>query len=318
MDETVPERGAVIEIDESQSEGVWVSFSQESSKDIKVTLTGPHSAFATLDRQLREEGKRLTFSFDAEQERMSEPGGYSLNILDFLRKDKSLRSLGIKVAECVPEFIDVNVVALVEKTLPVECFDDKGQSIRVESIDPSTISMFAPESVRTARVQLSEDDIARARSVGIEKTPYVFLAEGLTKTATAPVRIMIPAEQTELTVYSIAASLDIAMSPNLSEQYRPQVTNLTDMITNHIGIRATEEAKERYENQELPKMTLHIFDADAEKGDEEQSREVVYNFPEESVRKGEIELAERSDQPATAKFKLIRLNEAETADGRAD
>ena len=128
LDETLPDRSAVIEIDESQSEGVWVSFSRLSSRDIKATLRGPHSAFVTLDRRLRSEGRRLSFSFDAERERMSESGGHSLDVLNFLQKDKSLRGFGIRVIECVPEFIDVNVVALVEKTLTVECFDDKGAS----------------------------------------------------------------------------------------------------------------------------------------------------------------------------------------------
>ena len=90
LDETPPERVAVIEIDESPNEAIWVSFSQRPSADIKVTLTGPHTAFLALDRQLRSEGnKRLTFSFDVEQERLSEPGGHSLDVLDFLQKDKS-------------------------------------------------------------------------------------------------------------------------------------------------------------------------------------------------------------------------------------
>ena len=84
LDETPPDRVAVIEVDDSSSESLWVSFRRKSSTDIKVTLTGPHSAFVALDRRLRNEGKRLTFSFDAEQERMIEEGGHSLDALAFV------------------------------------------------------------------------------------------------------------------------------------------------------------------------------------------------------------------------------------------
>ncbi len=308
LDETPPERTAVIEVAESSSETVWVSFRQKASADVKVTLTGPHSAFVALDRGLRSAGRRLTFVFNAEHERMSEPGGHSLEMLAFLQKAKALKDLGLKVESCVPEVIDVNVVALVKKSLPVECFKEDGQSVKAQSIDPSTVEMFVPEGTRTARVKLSDAEIEQARSVAKEKTPYIVLAEGLIKYAGAPVRIMIPPEQSRLTDYSISpATLDIALSPALGEKYRAEVTNLTQVLGSPIAIRASLQAKRTYENQELPHMTLHIFDADGKKAEEEQSREVVYNFPEEFVRKGEIELIVRSDQPARAKFKLTGL-----------
>ena len=195
----------------------------------------------------------------------------------------------------------------------VEEFSEIGerQSVRVDAIDP--VSMFVPEGIRAARVQLSEGDIARARSVGIEKTPYVVLADGLTKQSTSLVKVIIPSEQSRLTTYSISpATLSIALSPAMFERYSPEVTNLPDVL-GRVAIRATAEAKRTYENQTLPHMTLYIYDDDKEQG----SREVVYNFPAEFVRKGQIELAESPAQPALAKFKLIPLTEGETAATRA-
>jgi hypothetical protein len=53
-------------------------------------------------------------------------------------------------------------------------------------------------------------------------------------------------------------------------------------------------------------MTLYILDSDAEKVEEEKTRKVSYNFPEEFVRKGEIELKNPQDA-ATAKFKLVSI-----------
>jgi len=163
-------------------------------------------------------------------------------------------------------------------------------------------------------VQLSRGEIKQARLTAIPKRPYIVLAAGLIKYAGAPVRIMIPPEQSRLTDYSISpATFDIAMSLDMWKTYDPKVTNLTQVLL-PISIKASEEAKRRYENQELPHMTLHIFDDDAEKG----SREVVYNFPEELVRSGEIALILSPAQPVVAKFELIPLAPGETPPGRVE
>jgi hypothetical protein len=167
--------------------------------------------------------------------------------------------------------------------------------------------MFAPESMRTARVQLRRGEIEQARLNAIEMRPYIVLAEGLTKYAGESVQIMIPPEESRLKDYSISpATLSIALSPRLGENYSAKVTNLTQVL-GPIAIRASDRAKRAYEMQQLPHMTLYIFDDDANKGEAEQPpRKVVHNFPEEFVRAGEIEL-KNPDQPAEAKFKLIPL-----------
>ncbi|GAH52516.1 unnamed protein product, partial [marine sediment metagenome] len=106
----------------------------------------------------------------------------------------------------------------------------------------------------------------------------------------------------------VTATLAIALSPNLQGKYKVVVSNL-DAVMERIAIRATPDAKRAYELQPYAPMTLYIFDDDAQKGTEEQRREVVYNFPPEFVRKGEIEL-KNPQQPAEAKFKLIPLPSA--------
>jgi len=299
LDETPPERVAVIEIDESPNEAIWVSFSQRPSADIKVTLTGPHTAFLALDRQLRSEGnKRLTFSFDVEQERLSEPGGHSLKVLDFLQKDKKLRSFGLKVTECVPEFIDVNVVALVKKPLSVECFDEKGQPVRVERIEPSTVEMFVPESTRTAHVQLSRGEIDQARVKAIPKRPYIMLAEGLKKPAPTFVKISILPAVDPLSEETIRAPrLGIALSANLQGKYGVEVTNLNEVI-GPIQIRSTAAAKQAYESMRY-QMILEIDDEDIKQAD--PRRQIKYNFPEDFVRSDEIKINQAHVQ---ARFKL--------------
>jgi hypothetical protein len=306
LDEEPPARSAVIVVDESADQELWVSFNQARRARIQVTLSGPHSAFVTLDRKLRDEGRELEFVFNAVHQKMSTPGGHTLRVLDFLQKDKRIKDLGLKVKSSEPQVVDVNVVALVQKTLPVECFDEDGLALKAESIVPSKVEMYVPQSARTAQAQLSDSEVAEARSTAVSKTPYVVLGDRQTKQATTLVKIKMPAEFSRLSDYPLTiVTLSVALSLNLQDKYRVEVVNLTQVL-GPVAIRASAEAKRTYENQLQPQTTLYIFDDDTKKGESEQSRAVVYNFPEQFVRKGEIEL-KNPGQPVEARFRLIRL-----------
>jgi hypothetical protein len=316
LDEILPDRPATIVVDESANPKLWVSFNQALSADIKITLSGPHTAFAALDRKLRERERSFKFVFDAAQEQMDNPGDYSLSLLAFLQKDKETKRFGLKVESCEPEILDVNVVELVEKSLTVECFNEDGIPLKVESIEPKKVDMFVPEDRRTARVQLTRREREQARLSAVEKTPYVVLAAGQIRQAATVVNIKMPPEE-GLGDYTITqTTLSVALSPALLGKYSVDVTNLPQILS-PIAIRATPEAKRAYELQPLPLMTLYIFDVDAKKGAEEQRKAVVYNFPPEFVRKDEIKL-KNPQQSAEAKFKLIPLSSAETPAGGVD
>jgi hypothetical protein len=307
LDEESPDKPATIVVDESANPKLWVSFNQASSADIKITLSGPHTAVAALDRKLRERERSLEFVFNAAQEKMDKPGDYSLGLLAFLQKNKETRRLGIKVKSCEPEILDVNVVELVEKPLTVECFDEDDIPLEVKSIEPKKVDMFVPEDRRTARVQLTRRECEQARISAVEKTPYVVLAVGQRREAATAVRIKMSPEEDRLSDYTITTLLG---------EYSVQVTNLPQVLS-PIAIRATPEAKRTYELQPLPLMTLYIFDVDAKKGAEEQRKAVVYNFPPEFVREDEIKL-KNPQQSAEAKFKLVPLSSAETQAGGVD
>ncbi len=296
LDETPPARPAVIVVDESVAPKLWVSFSQKPSVDIKVTLSGPHSAFVALDRKLPTEGKTIRFVFDPVVEKMTKPPGRPLRVLDFLQKDRELKQLGLKVKLCEPEVVDVNVVELSKKSLPVECFDEDGVSLKAESI-PSKVEMFVPEGARTARVQLSHAEIERARLTPIPITPYVVLAEGLIRHAATPVKVKMPPPTDPLSEETInAPKLGMALSVNL-QGYSVQITN-QDEVRGPIKIRATAAAKQAYEAMRY-QIILEIDDEDIKLA--EPRRELKYNFPEEFVRTDEIEI---NQAPVQARFKL--------------
>ena len=115
-------------------------------------------------------------------------------------------------------------------------------------------------------------------------------------------RIKMPPAEDALTDCKITtATLGFLLTENLQGKYEVKVTNMIEVISN-INIRATPEAKQAYENLRY-QVILEIEEKDVEA--DEVRLEVVYNFPEEFVRKDEIVL----NQPrAQAQFKLVPVS----------
>jgi len=300
LDETLPDKPAVVVVEESADPKLWVSFNRAFSADIRITLSGPQTAIANENRRLKD-GKIRRFVLDVVQERINRPGNYNLRLLPFLQKDKQIRQVGLKVESCEPEVLDVNVVELVKKSLAVECLDENGASLRAESIEPSKVDMFVPEDRRIARVRLTRKEIEQARVTAIEMRPYVELAEDQVRYAAEPVRIKMPPQadpRSEVTIR--APRLGIALSPILQGRYKVDVKNLNEVI-GPISIRATPEAKQAYEAMRY-QVILEIDDEDVKA---EVRRELVYNFPEEFVGRDEIVLNQRRLE---ARFTLSPLS----------
>jgi hypothetical protein len=314
LDETVPVPGATITIAES-SPNFWVSFDGKASVSIdNIVLKGPASKIADVKREINEGSLKLKFSLYPEWQGITTPGSHTLNVLDFIKNSAEMRELsGLTAESCEPNTITVDVAKLVQRPLPVKCIDESGIELKkYESIEPSTVNALVPSDwglgELEAKVGLTRSEIEQARSTPIEKTPYIELAAEQIREVSTTVKIKLPPKEDPLSVKRIEdATLVVAMSSTLLAKYYVEITNLPDVL-NPFPVRATPEAKEAYEGQQLPQMTLYIFDSDTEKGLEVQRKKVHYNFPSEYVRKGEIEL---SQEPATAEFKLIPRPSAE-------
>jgi len=276
----------------------------------EIELKGPASKTTEVNRRLDDGLLVPDFSLNPEREGMTTAGRHTLKVLDFIKRSDKIKEFGgLTVEACKPEIIDVNVVELFEKPLDIECFNEIGAPLEVESIDPPNVVMYVPADSRlTAQVRLTPRDIEQARLSVVEKTPFVVLAEGQRRLAPKPVRIKMSPEADSLSEHTITeATLGFTLSVNLVGEYKPDVVNLNEVVR-PFTILATEEAKSAYESQPFH-MTLYILDDDKKKGPEvEQPREVVYNFPEEFVRRNEIKL--KNPKKAEAKFKLIRLTSA--------
>jgi hypothetical protein len=316
LDETVPVPGATITIAES-GPNFWVSFDGKASISIdNIVLKGPASKIADIKRELNEGSLKLKFSLNPGWEGMTTAGSHTLNVLDFIKKSAEMAEMrelsGLTAESCEPNTVTVDVAKLVDKPLAVQCIDESGNAQKFESIEPPTVYALVPSDwgldKLVAQVKLTRNDIELARTTPIKRKPYVELAAEQIREVATTVIIKLPPKEDPLSVQRIEdATISIAMSPTLLAQYYAEITNLPNVL-NSITVRATDEAKQAYENQLLPHMTLYIFDSDVEKGQEVPRKKVHYNFPSEYVRTGEIELM---GEPATAEFKLIPRSSAE-------
>ncbi len=310
---TIPR--ATMMIGRSRS-SLWISFRGEPAVDINnIVLKGPVSKIGELKRIISNDPQKLEFTLNPEQQAMVDPGEYPQDVSDFIKNIDWIRELGLTVESCKPDVVDVNVVELVKRELTVQCLDEDGNYRKPESADPQKVDMFVPHDwlgeKLTAYIELTRADIVRARSVEIEKTPYIVLVTGQPKRyATTPVKIKMPPEEDLLGLHNVGTpTLGYCFSANLQGKYKVEkVANLEEVLS--ITIRATPAAKQAYEEPERFQVILEIIDKDIKKAEEGQEirREVIYNFPKEFVSSKQIELV---NPKVTAQFKLVKVSPAE-------
>ena len=300
----------------STNPSLWVSFSDKSSAFIdKMVLKGPASRIADVKRKLKDGSLVLEFFLDPGQtETIASPGEYTLPLLTFLRQSDQIKKLGLTVESCEPQTLSVKVVGLVKKPLTIRCIDETQNTIKAAAVEPKQLEMFVPEGWSgeklIANVQLTRREIDQARLSAVEKTPFIEPAAGQIRELQMTVKITMPPEEDLLADYTITtARLRFSLSPNIQGKYKVVVDNLDEVIRT-ITIRATADAKRAYEKMPY-QVTLEIDDEDAASA-EPLRRNLIYNFPDEYLRKDDIRL---NQQPVTARFKLIPLPSAETPSG---
>lgn len=298
-------------ISAAYNDDLLASFSGQPEVVINnIRLKGPARKISEVRRDLNKGTKSVLdfdFTLNPKQENMLTTDSHTLNVLDFLKRSDTIKELGgLTVEYCEPEIIDVNVVKLVKKQLDIDCFDDNGVPLNVESIDPPKIEMYVPEGSRIkAQARLTNININQARTSGTKVVPYIELA-GRQRIATQTVTVKMSPKADSLRQYPISASVGYQFSKNLLGRYDAEIENVNDVVS--FVILATPEAKNAYESRNFM-VTLEILDEDEKKPPETiHRREIIYNFPPEYLAKNEIRLV---GTPIEARFKLIPLRSAE-------
>ena len=306
VDETHTFTDSTIRITKTTDPDIWASFNEKPSIDLEqLTLVGPASRISELRRQVNEGTLELTFFLNPSQEGMTDPGQYNLDVLNFLRQSEEIEQVGLSVKSCEPARVQAEVVAMEEKPLQVRCFDDNGNLLEPETLEPARVTAHVPQDwsgqMLVARVTLSPREIEQARLAAVRKKPQFDLAPGWTKTLDTEVEITLPARQENLSDFTVTSVPGFVFSANLAGKYSVDLLN-QDTVLSPIAIRATPAARRAYENQRY-QVLLEIDDSDVTAPDAEPiRRELIYNFPEEYLQSGQIELRQ---QPVIARFRLI-------------
>lgn len=297
-----------LDLAQPSDETLWVSFvgtdgTLNSTAILdSVTLKGPASQIAEIDRTRKKGLLNLNLVVIPEDEGLTEVGdALTFNVLDFLRDSTEIRDLGLTVELCEPAILTVQVRRLVEKTVPVQCVDEDGVVLDAK-IEPPDVTTYVPsDGIYIATVRLSSREREQARNADITKTPYIELAADQRRTVATDVEVTLAREQMTLGEHKVEARWVYCFSPVLQGKYRVELDPQSRTDLANIRVKATPDAFAAYQNE-----TIHIFvfvlDSDKETMTV-RDREVIFNFPDEYVRRGEIEAAVHPK----ASFKLVPI-----------
>lgn len=314
QDERLVLSDIVVEVAKSSNPGLWVSFVSEwGEPDLQTSVTldsvvlkGPASQVAEV-RRLKNKGKLdLNLFLVPEREGMTKAEVRTVDMLDFLRRCDEIRQLGLTVESCEPKKITVRVQELVKVPVAVECVG-LDASMQV-SIQPDTVEAYVPTDevgVRKATVRLTADEQVRAKNAPVEKTPYIELVPGQRRDVSTKVKVTLaPAEKTFIED-RVPAVLWFCFSQNTQGRYRVVLADDNDPTRlSAVLVQATQQARDLYAKT-TPQLVLYIRDEDRQATDFIE-REVDFNFPQDSVRAGEIRANQR---PPTVRFRLEPIAE---------
>ncbi len=305
--EEIITRTATLDISFNRS--LLVTFvNDERPVEIAVTLKGPAGKIRQLEEMLQsndpDKKEKFEFYFDAEEDGKAAPGRHIIDVPELLEKTAKIRNYNLTIVSCDPSIVDIKVEKLVKKTLMIQCIDkETGAELVAKNITPSpTVEMYVrkswPESDLKAKVVLTPEQIVKAKNDYITMKPFIELAPGEQPRYAADFhKIILPS--TILPTTSLQPSIGYICSENILEKYDIKLLNEKELTT-VMSFRATREAEEEYR-----KTTWHLLIRvnETEPG-EVVTVPVIYNFPQQYVRNGEIEPID-PDSALKAKFKLV-------------
>ena len=299
----------IATLDILSSRSLLVTFvGQQRPIEIELELKGPGGKVRQLEKMLRSDDpdkkEKFDFYFDVEEDGKAEPGKQFIDVLQLLKKSAKIRDYNLTVISCKPSIVDIEVEKLVKRTLTIQCIDkDTRAELVAKNITPSpTVEMYVRESWTDAdlkaKVVLTPEQIVKAKNDYITMKPFIELAPGEQPRYAADFHKII-LSSTILPTTSLQPSIGYICSENILEKYDIELLNEKDLTT-VMSFRATREAEEEYR-----KTTWHlVIRVNETEPGEVVTVPVIYNFPQQYVRNGEIEPIDPDSAPK-AKFKLV-------------
>lgn len=297
-----------IEVAKSTDPSLWVNFVVEHADPNlqtavtldTVVLKGPASRIQEVNRRKNRGALDLNLFLVPDEEGLTSAEAHTVNVLDFLRKSKVFRDLGLTVESCEPQRLTVQTQKLEKRDVPVECAGiDPG--LQVAKLDPSSVTAYVPPGrTLTAKItRLTTEEQNQAKTTPVEKAAYIELVPGQRREVVPDkVKVSLAPAQNVQTESRIPTVVGFCFSPNLQGKYTVKLENDPTQLTG-VMVKGTEMAKQAY-RQAPVQLILYIKDEDVQ-ATEPIERDFVFNFPEDYVRRDEIV----NSQPAPkARFTL--------------
>jgi hypothetical protein len=292
---------AVLKTAPVAAKDFWITYNggQEQFDNLRLTLKGAPAKISDMVQRYRSE--KMEFFYDPRDFGHAGGGKFKLDMVDYLRHHPRLEEYALTLESCMPEQIDVEVEKLVPKLLVVQCVGENGASVKHESIEPAQVEIYVRRDYNgPAYVMLTDQQMERARRLPVAEKPYVEIATGKRKYAENTVKITLPAAE-PLAEQVIQPMIGYVISPALLGKYKIELVNETELKTIR-NIRATEKAFDAYKKQRYH-ILIEVRDGD-ETLSEIPPRPVLYNFPPEFLKAGQIEAP---NPPQQAQIKLTPL-----------
>ena len=306
--ETDPMFGS-LELSPSAAPDYHVTFNENRNKiALKLTFSGAPRKVAELVRRIRAADtdptrERLDFYYDPEEYDQTEPQTYFIDTLDLVKKSSRIRDLALTVESCEPSKIEAHVQKLVRRDLVVEVLDEAGSPLPVEIIEPDRVSMYVQEGYSdTAKVVLTANKMETARIQSVRERPFIVIGEGgQRRHADQIVEIRLPSVMPlEAQVFQTNPSrIGYIMPSEMIGAYRVELVD--DIKT--INFKSTPEAKTSYQQQAYH-ILIQVLSGD-QNLELTPPRPVIYNFPQELLRRGVIQAPVPPDQ---VRIRLVPLN----------
>lgn len=272
------------------------------SKDTFVTIDGGESVEIYLDikgpaarvEELRRDNEPLEVFFSP-PENMDEQE-YQYPLMSLLERYGKLNKLGLTVENCSPVTVQVKVEKLVYKQVKVICVNEHNIIYDNVNIEPSFVDMpvrdYWSGDKLTAFVKLSPNQISQLDKEPTVLIPYIEIDAQRFVYSEKTVSIIASNDKAAKEASALSGPrIGFIYNENIADKYNVSILEKSDSL-NTLQFMATKDAYEAYK-----KSAYHILievqetdiKTDANGKPEAITKDIIYNFPAQALRDGEIE-----------------------------
>lgn len=303
-DNLLSNKRAALRVSPGLSKDTWVTINGSDSIEIYLDIKGPASRIEELKRD--NEPLEVFFSPPEEMDKQE----YQYPVMSLLEKYDKLNKIGLTVQQCRPATVEVKAEKLVYKQVKVLCVNEHNLIEDNVNIEPTFVDMpvrdYWSGDKLTAFVKLSPNQIEQLNTKPVTATPYIEIEPQRLIYSDKTVVVSGSKDATSKMAYALPGPrVGFIVNPNISEKYSITIEKSDSLI--NLQYMATAAASNIYKES-----TYHILIAISESDIKPDTdgrlapviKNVIYNFPQEALKKGEIEPL-KNTTPPTITIRLV-------------